>query len=181
VSPLEAAAVEIEEPDWRERFETHCARWPKLPRYLQEDAAFEATMKDWRRFHFSWVEGPDGKPKQIPAPAADAIIALADLRIFPPRFTIKDVPRDGVCGYQCDDHMWVGPWRIVAIEDRTLCMEKYMEIEGKPETRQIDLNKADWSKYTNNAVEALRARSEHERGTQGLDGNGGGGLGRGAD
>jgi len=176
MTPLEAAAVELEEPDWRQRFETHCARWPKLPRYLQEDAAFESTMRDYRRFHFSWVEG-----KQIPLAADPAKIALAKLGIFPPRFTIKDVLRDGVSGFQCDDHMWVGPWRIVAVEDRTLCLEKYMEIEGKPETRQIDLTQADWAKYTASAVAALAARSEHERGAQGLDGNGGGGARGGAD
>jgi hypothetical protein len=155
VSPLEAAAIELEEPDWRQRFETHCARWPKLPRYLQEDAAFESTMRDYRRFHFSWIDG-----KQIPLAADPAKIALAKLRIFPPRFTIKDVPRDGVCGFQCDDHMWVGPWRIVAVEDRTLCMEKYMEIEGKPETRQIDLTKADWTKYITSAVAVLTDSAE---------------------
>ena len=68
VSPAEARAVEYEEPDWRERFETHCARWPRLPRYLQEDSAFEATMRDWRRWHAT-----DDKP----AGAVEAMIALA--------------------------------------------------------------------------------------------------------
>ena len=41
VCPAEAAAIELEEPDWQERFETHFARWPKLPRYLAENEAFE--------------------------------------------------------------------------------------------------------------------------------------------
>ena len=44
LSPAEATAVEFGEPDWKERFEAHCSRWPKLPRYLQEDGAFEATL-----------------------------------------------------------------------------------------------------------------------------------------
>jgi hypothetical protein len=158
MTPREAGSIELEEPDWRVRFEEHTKRWPKWPRYLQEDSAFEATLKDYRRFHFSWVEG-----KQIPMPAAPANIALAKLGLFPPRFTIKDVPRTDATGFQCDDHMWVGPWRIVAIEDRMLLMEKYMEIEGKPETRQIDLAKADWSKYTASAIAVLEARCEYEQ------------------
>jgi hypothetical protein len=157
VTPKEAGEVELQEPNWRERFETHCARWPGLPRYLAEDNAFEATMRDWRRHHFTWIE-VGGKAKRRPAGAQEAIIALAKLRIFPARFLLKEVPRDGACGYQSDDHMWLSlageQWRITGVEDRMLHLERRFD---EPETRQIDLNRARWTKYTAAAVEALEA------------------------
>lgn len=153
MSPAEAGAIELEEPDWRERFEAHALRWPRLPRYLAEDNAFEATMKDWRRFHR--VE------KQTPS-AVEAMIALAILNIYPPRFLIKDVPRTDDMGYQQDEHMWLSirgeQWRITGVEDRILHLEK--RYEDKPETMQIDLNRAKWGKY----VEAATALLDHLRG-----------------
>ena len=88
VSPAEAAAVELEEPDWKERFEAHIARWPKLPRYLAENEAFEQTLKEWRRFH-----AVDNKP----AIAYEGMVALARLKILPPRSLIKDIERTGAC------------------------------------------------------------------------------------
>jgi hypothetical protein len=149
MTPAEASAIDFEEPDWRERFEEHCLRWPQLPRWQQEDRAFEETLRDWRRFHWT----PIGDKRQ-PADAVKAIIALAELRIFPPRFTINDVPRDGMTGYQHDDHCWLQiageQWRIVAIEDRTLLLER---MDG--ETKQIDLNKAKWTKYCEAAAATL--------------------------
>ena len=151
-SPAEAGAIDIEEPDWREVFEEECAQW-NLPCELAEDNAFEATMRRWRRFHATPIEGSD---RRMPALAIDAMVALAGLRIFPPRFTIKDVPRDGVTGYQADDHCWLQiageQWRIVGIEDRMLLLER---MDG--ETKQIDLNKAKWAKYTEAAVAMLDA------------------------
>jgi hypothetical protein len=156
VTPAEAGKVEIEEPDWRERFEMHALRWPKLPRYLAEDSAFEATLRDWRRFHFTWGE-VDGKAKRIFPDAPAGCIALAKLGIFPPRFLIKDVPRTDAGGYQQDDQMWLSinqeQWRIVGIDDRMLLLEKWFE--DKPQTMQIDLNRARWEKYIQSATAIL--------------------------
>jgi hypothetical protein len=154
MTPAEAAAVVYEEPDWRERFEAHVRRWPKLPKYLCEDSAFEATLRDWRRFHFTWGE-VDGKPARIFPESSAGCIALAQLRIFPPRFLIKDVPRTDEMGYQQDDHMWLSinqeQWRVTGVEDQTLHLQK------DKQTMQIDLNRARWDKYIVAAVEVLGA------------------------
>jgi hypothetical protein len=155
MSPAEAGAVILEEPNWHEVFERECARWPRLPRYLQEDSAFESTMQQWRRFHFTWIE-VDGKVKRFPAGPKEAIIALAKIGVMPPRFLHKDVPRSDETGFQADDHMWLSirqeQWRIVGVEDKMLCLEKGFE---ERETLQIDLSKAKWTKYIAAAVEML--------------------------
>jgi hypothetical protein len=154
MSPAEAAAIDLEEPDWRERFEDHCLRWPRLPRYRAEDSAFEATLTDWRRFHSSEDES---EGKRRPAPAVEGIIALARLRLFPPRNLIKDIPRDGKLLEEDlgDAHMWLQiagrAWRIVAIEDKTLILDSFGE------QKQIDLSRAKWTAYTEAALAALRA------------------------
>jgi hypothetical protein len=167
MSPAEASAIELEEPDWRERFEEHCLRWPKLPRYLAEDNAFEATLSDWRRFHFTWVTVQiKGEPvqKHKPASAPDGIIALAKLRVFPPRNLIKDVPRGEPGGYQADDHMWLSiageQWRITAIEDKMLMLER--GFEDKPAQMQINLATAKWGKYIEAACAVLAAIAPQE-------------------
>jgi hypothetical protein len=154
VTPREAGELELEEPNWRDRFESHCERWPRLPRYLQEDSAFEATLLDWRRFHWTPIE-VEGKLKKRPAGATQAIVALAKLRIFPPRNLIKDVPRDGKC-YEPDlgdDHLWLQiagrAWRIVAIEDKMLILDSFGE------DKQIDLNRARWKENTDAALAAM--------------------------
>jgi hypothetical protein len=154
MTPREAGELELEEPNWRDRFEEHCLRWPKLPRYLAEDSAFEATLSDWRRHHFTWVE-VDGKAKRRAAKAIDGMIALAKLRIFPPRNLIKDAPRDGKC-YEPDlgdDHCWLTisgrAWRVVTIEDRMLILDSFGE------DKQIDLNRAKWEANTNAALAAM--------------------------
>jgi hypothetical protein len=156
MTPREAGAIELEEPNWSARFEEHCARWPRLPRYLQEDSAFEAIMHQWRKFHATLIE-VDGKPKRNPAGATEARIALAKIGIMPPRFLHKNVPREESGGYQADDHMWLSirqeQWRITAVEDRMLCLEK--GFEAQPETMQIDLSKVRWNKYVESAVEVL--------------------------
>lgn len=150
MNPFEAGQVVIEEPNWREVFEEECLRWPRLPRYLQEDSAFESVLKQWRRFHHIQVDG-----KRRPAGATEAIIALARLRVFPPRNLIKDVPRDGKClavdvG---DEHMWLQiagrAWRIIAIEDRILILDSF------DEPKYIDLTTAKWEKHTEAAVALL--------------------------
>jgi hypothetical protein len=154
VTPKEAGEIELEEPDWREAFERECARWPSLPLYLARDNAFESVLQQWRRFHFTWVDGKRG-----PAGATEAVVALAKLGIMPPRFLHKDVPRRYETGFQADDHCWLSinqeQWRIVGVEDRMLHLER--GFEDKPETMQIDLSKAKWTKYCEAAVRALEA------------------------
>ena len=150
MSPAEATAVEYEEPDWNERFETHMARWPRLPRHLAEDAAFESTLKDWRRFHAI---------NDKPALVYDGMIALAVLKILPPRNLIKDIERTSACfAEQVDDHMWLTmsqrAWRIVAVEDRTLLLDSFGE------QTQVDLSRAKWGKYCEKAAEVLEAMRE---------------------
>jgi hypothetical protein len=165
MNPAEAAAVEYEEPDWRERFEEQCARWPRLPRYLQEDAAFEEVLRQWRRSHSTPVE-VGGRQLRQPAGAVEAMIALAKLKIMPPRSAWVDIPHgDIVEGFQHDDHCWLSysgqQWRITAIEDRILHIDK-MTFDDKFETQAIDLNRARWDKYVEAAVavlEAMRAPS----------------------
>jgi len=163
MSPAEAGEVIYEEPCWRERFAEHCLRWPKLPKYLAEAEAFEATLFDWRRFHWTPVD-VDGKEKRKPAGAIDAMVALAALRIFPPRHTVRDVPRDGATGYQYDDQMWVSisqeQWRIVGVENRMLLLERLMGDDSRPETKQIDLTKAKWNKYCEAAAAALKEQMD---------------------
>jgi hypothetical protein len=157
VTPREAGAVEYQEPDWHEVFKTECGRHPEWPRYLQEIDAFEEVMRRWRRFHWTPVE-IKGEQKKMPAGATQAMVALANLGIMAPRSEYKDVPRGS---YQHDDHMWLSiageQWRIVAIEDRILILEKMTFDDSKPETRQIDLNRADWTKHTEAAVAVLEA------------------------
>jgi hypothetical protein len=160
MNPAEAAAVEYEEPDWRARFEEQCARWPKLPRYLAEDAAFEAVLSRWRRFHSTPVE-IGGKQLRQPAGAVEAMIALAKLKIMPPRSVWNEIPHgDVVEGFQHDAHMWMSyaqeQWRITAIADRMLHLEK-MSFDDKTETKQIDLERARWDKYVEAAVAVLNA------------------------
>jgi hypothetical protein len=161
MSPFEAGQVDIEEPNWLEVFEENKKRWPRLPDYLACDSAFEAVLKRWRRFHSTPIV-VNGEDKRQPAPAIDGIVALAELRIFPPRFTIKDVPRTDDGGYQQDDHCWLSisgeQWRITAIEDKMLLLEKGFEDE--PATMQIDLSKAKWTKYIEAAVSVLEALNQ---------------------
>ena len=156
MTPAEAGRVEIEEPDWRQTFEERCSRWPKLPRYLQEDSAFEEVLREWRRWHWTPIE-INGELKKNPAGAVEAIIALAKLGVMPPRSTWRDIPRADELGYQHDDHMWVSiaqeQWRILAIEDRQLILEKgFQELR---ETRMIDLNQARWNDYVKAAANLL--------------------------
>ena len=162
MSPAEAAAIQIEEPDWRALFEEQCARWPKLPRYLAEDSAFPEVMRQWRKFHWTPVE-INGELKKLPAGAVEAIVALAKLDVMPPRSAWNDVPRDGETGaYQRDDHCWLSiaseQWRIVAIEDRILHLQKGFQADV--ERKQIDLAQAKWDKHNAAAVEILKTHSQ---------------------
>jgi hypothetical protein len=156
VTPREAGLIELEEPNWRERFEEHKKRWPKLPDYLACDSAFEAVLSDWRRFHWTPVE-VEGKLKKRPAGAVEAIIALAKLGIMPPRSLREDIPRGGGC-YEPDlgdDHMWLQvagrAWRIVTIEDKMLILDSFGE------AKQINLTSARWENYIEAATAMLEA------------------------
>jgi hypothetical protein len=161
MNPREAGEVEYEEPDWFAEFDRECARWPQLPRYLQEDSAFTEIMRRWRRFHSTPVE-VDGEWKRRPADAVEAIIALAKANVMPPRSAWTDIPHsDAVEGFQQDDHCWMSyageQWRITAIEDRTLFLERMWFEEKQRETKQIDLARANWTKYLESAVAVLDA------------------------
>ena len=147
MSPLEASEFCLEEPDWQERFESYCDAWPRLPRYLQEDNSFERVLKDWRRFH-----AVDDKP----AAAIEGMIALAKLKIMPPRNLIRDIERTSACFQeQVDDHCWINmsqrAWRIISVESRVMFLESFGE------QTQIDMTKAKWEKWTEKALEVLNA------------------------
>lgn len=158
MSPADAGEIKFEEPDWAAVFEDECARKPDWPRYLQGADAFEATLKHWRRHHATSVV-VDGEDKRLPAPAVDGIIALAGLGIMAPRSEWRDLPRDGRTGYQSDDHCWLSisgeQWRITGIEDKMLHLEKMLFTTESPETRQIDLNRADWTAHTEAALKII--------------------------
>jgi hypothetical protein len=147
MSPKEAGELDIEEPNWHEAFESEQDRWPRLPKELKEDGAFESVLKRWRRFHAVGDK---------PATAYEGMVALARLRIFPPRSIIKDIERTGACFKdQHDSQMWLTmsqrAWRIVAIESRVLFLESFGE------QTQVDLSRAKWGKYCEKAAEALEA------------------------
>ena len=84
------------------------------------------------------------------------MIALAALKILPPRSIIKDIERTGACfAEQIDDQMWLTmsqrAWRIIAVEDKMLLLESFGE------QTQVDLSRAKWEKYCEKAAEALSA------------------------
>jgi hypothetical protein len=155
MTPHEASLVELE-VDWKERFEEHRRRWPRLPHYLAQDSAFEATLTDWRRFHATTVE-VGGELKRRPAEPALAMIALARLGITPPRSLIRDIPDDGKCLEPDvgDAHCWLQiagrAWRIAGVEDKILLLESFGE------SKQIDLSSARWSGYIESATAYLDA------------------------
>jgi hypothetical protein len=161
VSPAEAAAIEYEEPDWEARFARHMDRFgtvaqllstPTQVRLANEDKAFEATLKDWRRWH-----AIDDKP----ATAYEGMLALLALNIMPPRSLIGDIERTSACfREQFDDHMWLTmsqrAWRIITVESRTLFLESFGE------QTQVDLSRAKWEKYCEKAAEALEAMKKKD-------------------
>jgi hypothetical protein len=149
MTPAKAGQLELGEPDWPKQYAQALHAWRDLPPYRQQENAYERTLRDWRRFHAAPIKDSD---KRMPAPAVDGIVALANLKIYAPRST----PRDGLTGYQHDDQMWLSiageQWRIIAIEDRRLLLERVDEAQ-----KQIDLNRADWGAYTKAAVAVLDA------------------------
>lgn len=158
MNAAEAGDVLLEEPDWRERYAEITALLDpmdekKYPYELVQDDAFEQLFREYRRFHFTW--GEDGR--RYPLPATQASIALATLRVFPPRSRTKNIERDGKC-YEPDlgdDHMWLQidnrAWRIVAVDSKTLFLDSFGE------EMQIAVDHPGWPKYVDKALEALWA------------------------
>jgi hypothetical protein len=153
MNAAEARAIELEEPDWAERFQLKVELCCLPTRELCEEWAFEQTIRDYRRFHFTWLE--DGKRK--PLDATSAVIALAKLRIFPPRSRVRNDQRTDKL-YEPDigdDHCWLQvagrAYRIEAIESNTLFLDSFGD------KLSIDLERARWKGYVDNCVEALRA------------------------
>ena len=137
MSPKEAGLLDIEEPNWQEAFESDRRDGHAIPKELKEDAAFKSVLKRWRRFHAVGDK---------PATAYEGMVALARLRIFPPRSIIKDIERTGACFKdQHDSQMWLTmsqrAWRIIAVESRVLFLESFGE------QTQVDLSRARWEKY----------------------------------
>jgi len=157
VTPAEAGAILLEEPNWRDRFEEIVAQWrqtepSRYPIELRLNDAFEQLLREYRRFHFTWLE--DGK--RMPMAATPAIIALACLRIFPPRSRMKNLARDGLhFKEQIDDHCWLQvagrAWRIEAIESKVIFLESFGE------HMQLDVSRVKWDNYIKKAVASLDA------------------------
>ena len=150
MTAAEAGAVQLEEPDWHTRFAQIAEDHKEL--FLLNcvwDAAFELVLFEYRHFHFTWLENG----KRRPLEASKAVIALAKMGIMAPRSLVKDVPHsDTLEGYQYDDHCWLvneRAWRIVAIEDQTMCLDSFGE------TKQVDLAAAKWDKYVAQRLEIL--------------------------
>jgi hypothetical protein len=162
MSPADAAAVQLEEPDWRTRFHELIDEQPAaFPHYLARDNAFELLLREWRRFHGQpvFVREKDGQmvKKTQPAPARAGVIYLAGRGIMPPRFITSDQPDGEITQHQHDDHCWLTvrqeAWAIRAIEDKMLHL--WRGWEPHLEYLDIDLSRARWDKYTEAAVAAL--------------------------
>ena len=153
MTAAEAGEILLEEPDWREMFRASVDRKDGgYPIELREDDSFAEILWEYRKFHFTWL--PDGMRR--PMPASEAGIALAELRIFPPRSRRKDIPRDGAL-YEIDhdNHCWLQinqrAWRIKTIEGGIMFLDSFGdEKQIGPFTRE------QWEKYVDKALEALR-------------------------
>jgi hypothetical protein len=154
MTPREAGAIDLVEPDWRQRFAEHCARFePHLA-----DLAFQITLADWRKLHATLL--PNGKRK--PADAVDAVIALAALGVMPPRSLVADVPRGGLLHQeQHDDHCWIisfsegRAWRITGIEDGILSLDSFGE------TKTLELTPSQWARHHTAAMQWMKAAYPH--------------------
>jgi hypothetical protein len=139
VRPAEVAAS-LDEPDW-------LAQWKILQ---VADDGFEALLRQWRRWHWTPTERDGVKMKQ-PAPATDAIIALAQIGIMPPR-SLKDRLR-GAFQEQIDDHMWIvskgRAWRIIDMKDQIMLLNSFGD------KWEINLSRANWDAYVAGASAAL--------------------------
>jgi hypothetical protein len=138
VTPAEVAAS-LDEPDW-------IAQWELLK---VADDGFEALLTQYRKWHWTPIEGSD---KKQAAPPTDAIIALAQLGVMPPRSLTERRP----CPFeaQVDAHCWLvskgRAWRIWKILDGWLILNSFGE------EWHIDLKKAKWESYVEAASAALK-------------------------
>lgn len=152
MTAAEAGAIELEEPDWHSRVRDYDDMHEDAPIELKQDAAFDRVLYEYRRFHFTWVDNG----KRRPLASSNAVVALAKLGIMAPRSRTKDIPHtDELHGYQHDDHCWLvneRAWRIVAIEDKTLCLDSFGD------TKQVDLAAAKWDKYVEQRLQILQPK-----------------------
>lgn len=153
MNAAEAGAIELEEPDWNEYFSGFVSDMDeKNPIELRQDSAFEKTLLLYRQFHFTWLDNG----KRRPMASSNAVIALAILGIMAPRSRRKDMPHDAsTFEYQHDEHCWLvneRAWRIVAIEDKTLCLDSFGD------TKQVDLAVAKWDKYVEQRLQILQPK-----------------------
>lgn len=154
MTAAEAGAIELEEPDWAFTFQFQVDQGydEKTPIELRQDEAFNRVLYDYRRFHFTWTD----EGKRRPMASSNAVIALAILGIMPPRSRRADLPLGTPCfEEQHDDHCWLvneRAWRIVAIEDKTLCLDSFGD------TKQVDLAAAKWDKYVEQRLQILQPK-----------------------
>lgn len=150
MNAAEAGAIQLEEPDWVAYFaERVDDQMDGGPIELKQDAAFDLTLYEYRRFHFTWLDNS----KRRPLDATTAVIALAKMGVMAPRSRRADLPLGTACfEEQHDDHCWLTnerAWRIVAIDSRTLFLDSFGE------TKQVDLAAAKWDKYIGQRLEIL--------------------------
>jgi hypothetical protein len=140
MTPAEAAAS-LDEPDWVAWFKDLGG----------EFSAYEAVLFQWRRWHWTPVE-INGQHKRRPAPAADGIVALAQIGVRYPTL-LKERP-PGLFEEQHDAHCWLlsqeRAWRVLGVEDGTLMLNSFGE------DWHIDLKKAKWDGYVVKAAAALK-------------------------
>lgn len=151
MTAAEAGAIELEEPDWHYNFTMLTEQGNEyLPIELREDAAFERLLLEYRRFHFTWLDTGLRRPLD----STTAVIRLAKMGIMPPRSRNSNVARTDSCFQeQHDEHCWLvneRAWRIVAIEDKTLCLDSFGD------TKQVDLAVAKWDKYVEQRLQILQ-------------------------
>ena len=156
MSPADAAAILIEEPDWRALFEEQCARWPKLPRYFQEDSAFPEVMRQWRKFH--WIaDRNQGRAQEDAGWRGRGDYRARQAWHHAAALAWNDIPRDGETGYQPTTTCGSRSARSSGASSRSktascICRRVF---QADVEQKQIDLVQAKWDKYTIAAVELL--------------------------
>lgn len=144
MTPAEAGAIIVHEPDWAEEFEREKDLTPAqgAPWYRDRDA-FERVLRAYRKYHHTGQA-----PNRMPIDATTAIIALAKMGITPERF-LQFVTSEQL---QIDEHCWLineRAWRITAIEDRVIHLDSFGDL------KQIDMNAVKWDKYVEARVAIL--------------------------
>ena len=159
MNAIEAGTIELGEPDWTAEWEAS----------LGDDFAFEDLILHWRKWHFTWVE-VRGQQKKKLASSIDAMIALANLGLFPPRDMPDHLaPRaPGLFEEQHDAHCWLvssdaRAWRVVAIEDKTMILDSFGE------AKQLDITRTPWVQVIERAVAVLEGMREKGPATPGAE------------